>query len=259
MTTNLIVRSFKDKVAESIRLESEGIDRFRVFTPFLFPDGDHFAIVLKQAEDGWILTDEGHTYMHLTYDLDERDLLKGTRQQLIANALTAFSIEDRQGELQVRVPDERFGDALYSFIQALMKISDVKYLTRERVYSTFMEDFRSLLSDTVPESRLTFDWHDSTRDPEGKYTVDCRINGMPKPVFVYGMLNDSKVKDVTISLLQFERWSLECHSVGIYENQEEVNRKAVARLSDICERQFSSLTGAKERIEKHLVALLRKV
>jgi hypothetical protein len=81
---------------------------------------------------------------------------------------------------------------------------------------------------------------------------------MPKPVFVYGMQNDSKVKDVTISLLQFERWPLECHSVGIYENQEEVNRKAVARLSDICERQFSSLTGARDRIKKHLGTLLGK-
>ena len=205
-----------------------------------------------------MLTDEGHTYMHLTYDLDERDLYKGTRQLLITNALTAFSIDDYQGELRLHVPDERFGDALYDFVQALMKISDVKYLTRERAYSTFMEDFRSLLLDSVAEPRLSFEWRDSKRDPEGNYTVDCRINGMPKPVFVYGMHNDSKVKDVTISLLQFERWGLECHSVGIYENQEEVNRKAVARLSDICERQFSSLSGARVRIVKHLNALLSK-
>ena len=31
------------------------------------------------------------------------------------------------------VPDRRYGDALYSFVQALLKITGVSYLSRERV------------------------------------------------------------------------------------------------------------------------------
>ena len=126
MTIETVERDFHDKVSTKIRLAAEGMDRFRVFTPFLFEDGDHLSIVLKKEGTGWVLSDEAHTYMHLTYDLDERDLQTGTRQKIIANALSVFQVEDRDGELILEVPDERYGDALYSFVQALLKIADVK-------------------------------------------------------------------------------------------------------------------------------------
>lgn len=97
MNIENIEMDFKQKVCDSLRISSEGINRYRVFTPFLFEDGDHLAIVLKREKDRWILTDEGHTYMHLTYDLDEKDLQKGTRAKIITNALTGFSVDDREG------------------------------------------------------------------------------------------------------------------------------------------------------------------
>ncbi len=133
MTVESIEQDFRDKVSAQIRLAAEGLDRFRVFTPFLFDDGDHLAIVLRRDSTGWVLSDEAHTYMHLTYDIDERDLHGGTRQKIISNALSMFRIEDREGELVLDVRDSRYGDALYSFVQGLLRITDVSYLSRERV------------------------------------------------------------------------------------------------------------------------------
>src|SRR5438093_13452520 len=115
MTVEMIERDFRHKVGEKVRVVSEGLNRYRVFTPFLVDDGDHLAVVLKHEGHDWLLSDEGHTLMHLTYDIDEKDLQRGNRQKLISNALTAFSVEDRDGELRLSVPDERFGDALFSF------------------------------------------------------------------------------------------------------------------------------------------------
>ena len=74
MTVESIERDFRDKVSAQIRLAAEGLDRFRVFTPSLFDDGDHLAVVLRRESTGWVLSDEAHTYMHLTYDIDEKDL-----------------------------------------------------------------------------------------------------------------------------------------------------------------------------------------
>ena len=248
MSIETMERDFHQKVSAKVRLAAEGMERFRVFTPFLFDDGDHLVIVLKKEGARWVLSDEAHTYMHLTYDIDEKDLHGGTRQKIISNALSTFRIEDRDGELMLDVPDERYGDALFSFVQALLKISDVSYLSRERVRSTFMDDFRTLLSEAVPEERRSFDWSDPEHDPRGMYTVDCRINGMSRPLFVHALTGDGGTRDATIALLQFEKWGIRFRSLAIFDDQESINRKVLARLSDVCEKQFSSLTANRERI-----------
>jgi len=252
MTIDTIEQDFREKVCRKLRLTSEGVDRYRVFAPFRFEDGDHLSIVLKRENGGWVLSDEGHTYMHLTYDLDEKDLQRGTRQKIITSALSVFSVQDREGEIIIPIRDDRYGDALYSFVQALLRITDVTYLSRERVRSTFMEDFRAFMEEAVPQDRREFDWHDPQHDPEGKYLIDCRINGMPKPLYVQALPNDDKTRDAMITLLQHERWGLTFRSLAIFEDQEQINRKVLARFSDICEKQFSSLGINRERIKRYI-------
>ncbi len=252
MSVETIERDFREKVCSELRLVSEGMGRFRVFTPFLFEDGDHLAIVLKQENGGWSLSDEGHTYMHLTYDLDARDLQSGNRQKIISNALSAFSVEDRDGELKLAIADGQYGDALYSFIQALLRISDVTYLSRERVKSTFVEDFQAFFTENVPEERRQFDWYDPQHDPQRNYTVDCVINNISKPLFIYALPSDSRIRDATISLLQFEKWGLEFRSVAVFEDQENAGRKVLARFSDVGGKQFSSLGPNMDRIAQYI-------
>jgi hypothetical protein len=257
MTTDAIERDFRQKVCEHLRLEPEGIGRYRVFTPFMFDDGDHLSIVMRSEGGSWVLADEGHTFMHITYDMEEKDLQRGTRQKIISDALSAFAVQDRDGELLLPIIEERYGDALYSYVQALLKISDISFLSRERARSTFLDDFQAFMSQHVPRERLTFEWHDQTHDPEGKYPADCRINGVARPLLVFALQNDDKVRDSTIALLQYERWQMPFSSMGIFEDQEETSRKVLARFSDVCEKQFSNLASNQDRIARYLETWLQ--
>lgn len=247
----------RDKISNEISLREEGINRFRIFNPYEFDDGDHFSIFLKKENGNWKFTDEAHTIMHLSYDMDVSALKKeGTRQKILTNTISNFGLEENEGTLSIKIDDEDFGSAFYNFIHALIKITDLSYLTRELVRSTFYEDFRSLIKETVTEDRLTFEYTHPDYDREGKYVVDCRINGMPKPIFLFAVLNDSKCKDVMISMYQFERWGLKYHSVSIFEDQETINRRVLAKFSDIGEKQFSALLSNKDRIKTYLSELL---
>lgn len=257
MMINQIISEIQQKISSQIRLVSEGADRYRVFTPFMFEDGDHLAIVLKNVNNNWMFSDEGHTYMHLTYDVDERDLQKGTRQTIITNTLNVNGVTDSEGELSIIVRDERYGDYLYSFIQALIRISDISYLKRETVKSTFLDDFKSFLEGKVAKERITFQWFDKTLDPNGNYTIDCRINGMPKPLYIFAINADDRARDATITLYQFEKWGKDFQSIAIFENQEEINRKVLARLSDVFEKQYSSLEANKDRIAGYLQTIVQ--
>lgn len=125
MDPQRIEHDFREKVSDKVRISSEGMDRFRVFTPFMFDDGDHLSIVLKRDSGAWILSDEGHTYLRLTYILDGKDLQGETRDNLISNALSVFKVEDREGELIETVEGDRFGEALSIFVQALHKVTEL--------------------------------------------------------------------------------------------------------------------------------------
>jgi len=190
--------------------------------------------------------------MHLTYEMDEKDLQRGTRQKIITNTLSSFRVDDRNGELIMDIKDENYGDVLYSFIQDLMKITDVSYLTREKAKSTFYEDFQEFFSEKVSEKRRQFSWNHPERDPQGMYTVDCRINEMPKPLLVFALPNDDRTRYATISILQFEKWKISFRTLAIFEDQEGINRKVLSRFMDVCEKQYSSLTSNKDRIENYL-------
>jgi hypothetical protein len=250
MNTLAIAKKFRQKVSEKIYIESEGKNCFLVFTPFQFDDGDHLRIVMKQEGRKWFLTDEGHTLMHLSYD--EINLGSPKRAEIMESVLASHSVNRENGELRIDIKGDDHGDALYSFVQALIKISDISFTSKKRVESLFFDEFTEFFEEIVPEERRVFDYHDAKHDPEKKYIVDCKTNGVQKPLFVFGVNNDAKCRDVTITCMQFERFGVSFDSLAVFENQETMNRRVLARFSDVIGKQYSSLYGNKDRIQKHI-------
>lgn len=250
-----IKEAFCSSLCEQIEIFEEKRNYFRVFTPFRFDDGDHLVIVLKKYQEGWCLSDEGHTYMHLSYGMDEEELLTETRQQVISNALSEFQVQDKLGELILPIEDSNYGEGLCNFVQALLKICDVSYLSKDRVKSTFYEDFKNLIARTIPWERYQFDWYDPLHDIEKIYKVDCYVNGMKNPLYIYALSNDDRTRDATISLMEFRQRGSNFQSMGIFQNSKKITSKVFKRFSKICDKKFGSL----EENEIEIVDYIRQV
>ena len=131
VNSNNVEADFQRTVSAQVRLVRESEDRFRVLTPFVLEDGDHLSIILKREDGKWILSDEGHTYMQLSYDLTNGHVFADGRGEKIREALGFFSLSDREGEIIREVENSNFGEALYAFVQGLIRIAEVSVSLRK--------------------------------------------------------------------------------------------------------------------------------
>jgi len=256
-TADRIAQDLRAAVCGAVELHPEGNDRFRVFTPFVLDDGDHVSPVLKREGSDWVVSDEGNTFMRLSYDVDDRMLQAEGRRRVMEQALGAAGVQDRNGELVSHVRDGAYGDALFSLVQAVVRIMDVTLQTRDVVRSTFVTDAVALVEQVVPPGARVRHWHDPERDREGHYPVDWRLGGSEDPVFLFLLTSPEKVQDATIVLHQFEKWGVEHRTVGIFENQEKISPRTLARFTDVAEKNFSALAGNEDRVAAYLRRVAR--
>jgi hypothetical protein len=255
MKIESVLAQFKEKVNEKVAVIERGTNRYTIITPFIFEDGDSIVIILKYNAElkSWYLTDEEHTFFHLGYFIDEKDMFSGTRQMIIDNALSMYGISNKAGELIKVVEEDKFGDALYDFVQSLMKINDVTYLDRERVRSTFYEDFQVSMRQIATKRKIEvrFNVYDKS-DIKKEYPIDCIIITKKQPVFLFAIHNDNKCKDATITIYEFHRRAIDFHPIAIFENQEGISSKTLARFTVTCDKLIPSLSYVEE-VDKYLM------
>lgn len=257
MRLDEIAGDFRSRLATEVELRPYGRGLQQIFTPFTLADGDVISVFLKKDGDRWTITDDGNTWMQLSYDIDYRSPEIPERRAAIARAISEFGIEDHDGELTVPVEGAGFGDALLSMIRGILKVSDAAFISTEVAKASFSGEVRTLLRDAAPENMAEFDWTDPERDPQRVYTVDCRINGQPSPLFVYALSGDGKTRDATIALQRFQQWGVLFRVMAIFDRRKSIRNDVLLRFSDVCPTQFSGLAENRQAIIAHLTACVR--
>jgi hypothetical protein len=248
---DLLQSQLASAVGGVVKVRAHDADVVRIEAPFTFADGDHLVIRLRQQGGAYEWTDLGHTLMHLSYDMDYEAIMSGKRGQLLESSLLRTGLQNRDGELVLVASDANLGESLLRFAQGLIHVSDLDYLSQERVRSTFVEDLLGLLEERF-KGRTQRDYHDPRHDPNGDYPVDLLVNHSRHPVAVFALLNDDRCRDATITLQQLRAWENPIFSTGVFEDQEKINRKVLARLSNACDKQFASLAGQEKEIAHYI-------
>ena len=239
-------RRLCERLCSEVRLTKRPDGALLLRTHFEFPDGDRFPIHVSETGIGGVrLSDRGHTLMHISYDHDVDAFLEGTRGQLLERIVDEAGLERDGGVFRLDTSIDGLPEAVFRFGQALTRVHDLTFLSRSRVKSTFYDDLAELLKNLIDEDKIQADYvPEGLPNPEA-YRVDYRIEGrFDTPLFLYGVPNRDKARLTTIMLSHFHRHHLRFESMLVFEDQSEIPRLDLARLSDVGGDMISSLESS---------------
>lgn len=253
MSSNELETVLCKSLCAEVKLHEKRQGFYFLETPFLFSDGDYFSIYLKKLPGGDVrLTDRGHTIMHLSYASDVDTLFEGTRGRLMEEIQAELGIREEDGEFFLEAPQLEAGPAALRFAQALTKITDLSFLSRVRVQSSFYEDLQQLIFEKVPPEKVQKNYVVQNVEHGELYPIDYRIEGKDKPLFLFGIPNDEKARLVTIILQHLQAWLPPFESLLVFADQTRLSRADLARLSNAGGEQISSLDEY-EQFERKLL------
>ena len=240
---SLLEKTLCERLCANVRIHKRDDGVLMLDTPFTFPDGDHYPIYLSETSTGGvILSDCGHTMMRISYEHDVDVYFDGTRAMLREQIVREAGIEENEGVFSIESPPDRIADSLFRFGQAMTKIYDLTFLSRERTASSFYEDLKTLLLSIIGEEKIKADYIPADVPNGNQYPVDYRIEGRQGiPVFLYGVPNRDKARLTTIMLAHFQLHNLSFESVIVFHNQQEIPRLDLARLTNVSGTAVASL------------------
>jgi hypothetical protein len=218
-------------------------DAVRIRTPFLYPDGDIIDIFYKTQADRQILTDFGETLRWLEMQTYSQYLSKRQEVALRDICLT-HSIENYEGMLIVRVDkDESLSEAITRLGQAIVRVSDLWFLSRTRLIESITDEVSELLR----ENHVRFEQNKkfvgrSTRN----WKVDFHTWSPQRSAFIQVLSTGSraaanrKVNDVVAAwtdLNQFKAGREPTHFISLFDDTLDVwgneNIRQLEELSSI--------------------------
>lgn len=235
------------QLCAQVKLHKRNNGMLMLETPFTFPDGDQYALYLQEAAAGGIrLSDGGTTLIQLSYETEPNKFFEGTRNVLFEQVVSeqGVSFDSESGQFFIETTAQDLPQAIFQLGQTMTRIYDLTFLNRSRVVSTFYDDLKEQLVGVIPESQVLQNYEVPDLPSAANYPVDfCFAGKSGVPVFLFGVPNRDKARLTTIFLQHYLQSGIEFESLLVFENQEDIPRRDLSRLSNVGGEQISSLTA----------------
>lgn len=268
-----ITRDLQSQISQSCYVETDDLGQHYIATPFVFGDGDQPVVALAPNGGSWMLSDQGTTLFRLGFQLNDAEHSAPENQRRLDSALAMAGISRNDGELTKPLSPGQYADAVFDFVHALLKIDELgdfpavapqpairhpgaasapRAASQSVSRPPFADEVAQLVSEVVPSDRFQVRWNDTKWDHQKEYTVDCYVNGMPTPLFLYALANDGNARDATITIYRFQSQAVTGRHIGIYRNTNRVRKDVRSKLNAVCETTFGNLERERQGIKEFL-------
>lgn len=241
---NYIKRDFNGRIA--IKQKRPGI--YQLLLPIYHEDGDMIDLFITPlAKNKFALCDYGLTLQRLSYSYD---IDTENKETILQKILSENKLTEQEGNICLETKPETLYSDIMHITQAYAKIGSMRYFKREVIENLFFEILDeyifSDLKDFNPQKKvLPIPERD---DLEADYSF--QPNG--KPVYLFGVKDVSKARLVTLSYQAYLLNQIKYHGWVVTENFEALPRKDKLRLTNVCDKQFTSLDEFKANARSFL-------
>ena len=231
--------------ALQIKLVRPGIVRIGI--PYYYPDGDQIELFIQPHNSYHLLiVDMGMTLMRLSYEFS---IDTTNKRKILHEVLANHGAEEIDGNIKLLTPINQLFPYLMEYVQIITRVSDISYLKRETVKSLFYEYFNEFVTERFKGEGLIKDFYPDFDQKKQYPTPYALVKPLiPKTVGFYPIASDDRCNETTITIQYYELHKFHPHTIAVFENQVDMSRKPLARLTDSVEKQFSALSGNEDKI-----------
>ena len=220
-----------------IEFREKRLGIYKVLAPFFHEDGDMYDIFVEELPGGKIrISDYGLTLMKLSYTFD---IQTENKQSILESIISQNRAELIDGCITLDILPQQFPVGLNQFSQIISKVSNMDIMSRELAQSLFYEYLREFIFDTL----RTYDIEENYIPTSDKdLVVDYKIN-VQRPIFVFGVNENTKASKVIISCLNYRDQNVPHKSLIIHEDIDKLNKFNRAQITNVSDKQFATLDG----------------
>jgi len=218
------------------------IGLYKVLVPFFYEDGDMYDVFVEElpGENTIRISDYGLTLMKLSYGFD---IDTEHKQEVLETIVMQNRAKIDNGLIYLDVLPQQFSVGVNQFAQVISKVTSMDIISRELQKSMFPEMLHTFVTEYLKDFDITKDFAPTS---DKHLTVDYKISG-PRPIFLYGVNENTKASKVVISCLTFKNQAVPFRSLVVYEDMDKLSRFNRAQLTNVAQKQYFSLDGFREQ------------
>ena len=222
---------------------------YQLYLPIYHEDGDMIDVfILPKGKNKYQLCDYGLTLQRLaySYDIDTEN-----KESILQKILNENGLNEVEGNISLETTIETVFTDIMHITQAYAKIGSMRYFKREVIESLFYE----MLDDFIKTELLEFNPKEKVLPIPNRddLEVDYQFSPNGHPVYLFGVKDVNKARLATISCLEFQKANINFRGWVVNEDFEKLPRKDRSRLTNTCDKQFTTFDDFKSSVKDFLV------